>query len=165
MKTLLILRHAKSSWKHPDLSDHDRPLNKRGKRDAPNMGRLLKAKELVPDLIISSTAVRAKDTSSAIAKHSGYEGKKTISEALYAAEPDAYLTVIRDLKDAYQKVMIVGHNPSIESLIEILTGEYHIMPTCALAQIEFDTEKWFDIGNRQIVLGRLVQILKPAEPE
>jgi len=74
------------------------------------MGRLLKAKELVPDLIISSTAARAKDIASAIAKHCGYEEKKTKSEALYAAEPDAYLTVIRDLKDAYQKVMIVGHN-------------------------------------------------------
>lgn len=164
MKTLLILRHAKSSWKYPDLSDHDRPLNKRGKRDGQNMGRLLKAKELVPDLIISSTAVRAKDTASAIAKHSGYEGK-TISEALYAAEPDAYLAVIRDLKDVYQKVMIIGHNPSIESLIETLTGEYHIMPTCALAQIEFDTEKWSAIGSRQIVAGRLVEILRPKETE
>ena len=84
MKTLLLLRHAKSSWKVPDLSDHDRPLNRRGKKDAPKMGRLLKEKELVPDLVIDSTARRAKDTASAVAKHSGYKGKKITLESLYA---------------------------------------------------------------------------------
>ena len=85
MKTLLILRHAKSSWKFPDLSDHDRPLNRRGKQDAPRMGRLLKEKGLVPDLVISSTATRAKDTATAVAKHSGYKGRKINFESLYAA--------------------------------------------------------------------------------
>jgi len=75
MKTLLILRHAKSSWKNPGLADHNRPLNKRGKRDAPRVGRLLRDKNLTPDLILSSTAKRALDTAEAAAESSGYEGE------------------------------------------------------------------------------------------
>ena len=163
MKTLLILRHAKSSWKFPDLSDHDRPLNRRGKRDAPRMGKTLKERGLVPDLVISSTATRAKDTASAVAKHSGYKGKRIRFESLYAAEPGAYLAVLRELADNYQRVLIVGHNPGVEELIELLTGEIHIVPTCTLAQIEFDIEKWSDTLHRLTDRGRLVEILKPDE--
>ena len=163
MKTLLILRHAKSSWKFPDLSDHDRPLNRRGKRDAPRMGKTLKERGLVPDLVISSTATRAKDTASAVAKHSGYKGKRIRFESLYAAEPGAYLAVLRELTDNYQRVLIVGHNPGVEELIELLTGEIHIVPTCTLAQIEFDIEKWSDMLRRLTDRGRLVEILKPDE--
>lgn len=163
MKTLLLLRHAKSSRKFPDLSDHDRPLNHQGKRDAPRMGRLLKEKELVPDLVISSTAIRAKDT--AIAKHSGYKGKMFMFESLYAAEPAAYLTVLRDLADNYRQVLVVGHNPGVEELIEILTGEIHIIPTCTLARIEFDIEKWSAILRERTHRGRLVVILRPDESD
>lgn len=163
MKTLLILRHAKSSWKFPDLPDHDRPLNPRGKRDAPRMGKLLKEKDLVPDLLISSTAARAKDTASAVVKHSGYKGKRIEFESLYAAEPTAYLTVIRELGDNYQRVLVVGHNPGIEGLIERLTGEIHIIPTCTLVQIEFDTEKWSAVLRRVTNRGRLAEILRPNE--
>ena len=165
MKTLLILRHAKSSWKFPDLSDHDRPLNRRGKRDAPRMGKTLKERELVPDLVISSTATRAKDTASAVAKHSGYKGKRIKFESLYAAEPGAYLAVLRELTDNYQRVLIVGHNPGVEELIELLTGEIHIVPTCTLAQIEFDIEKWSTVRRRLTNRGRLIEIFKPDESE
>ncbi len=163
MKTLLILRHAKSSWKFPDLTDHDRPLNRRGKRDAPRMGRTLRERELVPDLVISSTATRAMDTASAVAKQSGYKSKRIKFESLYAAEPAAYLAVLRELADNYQRVLIVGHNPGIEELIEMLTGEIHIIPTCTLAQIEFDIEKWSAVLRRRTDLGRLVEILKPDD--
>lgn len=165
MKTLLILRHAKSSWKFPDLSDHDRPLNRRGKRDAPEMGRVLKDKQLVPDLIVSSTATRAKDTAVAVANRSGYKGKKIKNESLYAAEPAAYLKVIRELDDDYERVLIVGHNPGVEELIETLTGEIHIIPTCTLAQIEFDVDNWSDVLLRLTDRGRLVEILRPNESE
>jgi phosphohistidine phosphatase len=165
MKTVLILRHAKSSWKVPDITDHDRPLNRRGKRDAPKMGRLLKEKELVPDLVISSTATRAKDTASAVAKNSGYKGKKIKFESLYAAEPADYLAVIREITDNYQRVLIVGHNPSVEELIEMLTGEIHIIPTCTLAQIEFVIENWAAILSKRTEHGRLVEILRPDNSE
>ena len=83
MKTLLLLRHAKSSWKHPELADHDRPLNKRGKRDAPSIGQLVSDKGLVPDLIMSSTAKRARKTARAVAKASGYKGKIELTPTFY----------------------------------------------------------------------------------
>ncbi|MGB7661527.1 MAG: histidine phosphatase family protein [Nitrososphaeraceae archaeon] len=91
MKTLLIMRHAKSSWKEQDLPDYDRPLNKRGKNDAPRMGKLLKDEDLVPDLIMSSTAVRAKKTAELVAKTRKYKGKIVLDRSLYGAEPAAYL--------------------------------------------------------------------------
>jgi phosphohistidine phosphatase len=165
MKTLLILRHAKSSWKFPDLTDHDRPLNRRGKRDAPRMGRTLKERKLVPDLVISSTATRAMDTASAVAKNSGYKGKRIKFESLYAAEPAAYLAVLREVADNYHRVLIVGHNPGVEELIEMLTGEIHIIPTCTLAQIEFDIEKWSTVLRRRTDRGRLIEIFEPDKPE
>ena len=90
MKTLLILRHAKSDWETPDVADHDRPLNGRGKRDAPRMGRLLRDENLVPDLIISSTAKRARKTAKLVAEASGYEGEIRLAETLYLAGPEAY---------------------------------------------------------------------------
>ena len=99
MKSILVLRHAKSSRKDPDLTDHDRPLNKRGKRDAPRMGRLMKKENLVPDVIISSTAIRAHSTAEAVAKTSGYTGEIIVDKSLYAAGPEAYLGVMHDLSD------------------------------------------------------------------
>ena len=165
MKTLLILRHAKSSWKFLDLPDHDRPLNKRGKHDAPTMGRLLKQKHLVPDLIISSTATRAWDTASIVAKISGYKGKKNKFDSLYAAEPEAYLRVLSKLSDKHDRVLIVGYNPGIEELIEKLTGDYHIMPTCTLAHIEFDIEKWSEILHERTKQATLIDIIKARETE
>ena len=100
MKSVLLLRHAKSSSKHPDLADHDRPLNKRGKRDAPLIGRLLKKEDLVPEIIISSTATRARSTAEAVSKASGYRGEIVLNKSLYAAGPDAYLNVMHHLSKA-----------------------------------------------------------------
>jgi phosphohistidine phosphatase len=165
MKTLLILRHAKSSWKFPDVPDHDRPLNKRGKHDAPIMGRILKQKHLVPDLIISSTATRAWDTASIVAKISGYKGKKSKLDSLYAAEPEAYLRILRKLSDKHDRVLMVGHNPGIEELIEKLTGDYRIMPTCALAHIEFNIEKWSEILYGRTKQATLIDIIRARESE
>jgi len=148
MKSVLLLRHAKSSWKHPELADHDRPLNKRGKRDAPLMGRLLKKKGLVPDNIISSTAIRARSTAKAVAKASGYKGEIILNHSLYAAGPDAYLSVMRDLSDEYARVLIIGHNPGLEELLEMLTREIRVMPTCSLAHVKLHVDKWLDNDNK-----------------
>lgn len=154
MKTLLILRHAKSSWKHPELSDHDRPLNKRGKHDAPVMGRQLKEKRLVPDLIISSTAVRAKDTALVIADVVGYTKEIVFLSSLYAASPDAYIQAISHVAGDYSTILVVGHNPGLEELIEVLTGDMHELSTCALAIIEMPIEKWSTLNRRQ---GKLIE--------
>jgi bisphosphoglycerate-dependent phosphoglycerate mutase len=97
MKSVLILRHAKSSWTHPELNDHDRPLNKRGKRDAPLIGELLKNEHLIPEFIISSNAKRADSTAKIVAKAAGYKGEIALNQSLYAAKPAAYIDVLRDL--------------------------------------------------------------------
>ena len=158
MKTLLILRHAKSSRKKP-VADHDRPLNKRGKSDAPRMGKVLRDAGLQPDLIISSTAKRAKKTADKVAKHSGYPGVIELSRDLYLAGPEGYRSVLRGLSDAYESVLVVGHNPGLEILIEALTGQDEMLPTAALAHILVEIERWeeFDENAR----GRLVEIWRP----
>jgi phosphohistidine phosphatase len=160
MKSVLILRHAKSSWKDPDLMDHDRPLNKRGKGDAPRMGRLLKSEHPVPDTIISSTAIRAQATAEAVAKASGYKGE-IISPSLYAAGPHAYIDGLHDISDNYARVLIIGHNPGLEELVEILTGESHVMPTCSLAHVELDIQNWLEIDYNS--KGRLARIWQPRD--
>lgn len=163
IKTLLILRHAKSSWKFPDLADHERPLNKRGKRDAPKIGNLLKEKDLVPDLIISSTAVRAERTAKMVAKASRYKGNVALTNSLYAAGADAYIDVLRNLQDKYNIVLVVGHNPGLEELVKILSGEeHHIMPTCALAHVRLDIQSWSHIVQ-MTGKGRLVRLWNPHE--
>jgi phosphohistidine phosphatase len=161
MKSALLLRHAKSSWKHPELADRDRPLNKRGKRDAPLMGRLLKREDLVPDIIISSSAIRARATAEAVAKASSYKGEIVLNKSLYAAGPEAYLGAIHDLSDEYVRVLIVGHNPGLEELVEMLTGEIHLMPTCSLAHVKCRVDKWSEIDNK--IKGQVAEVWRPRD--
>ena len=162
MKSILVLRHAKSNRKDPDLTDHDRPLNKRGKRDAPRMGRLLKKEHLVPDAIISSTAMRARDTAEAVAKASGYTGDITFNRSLYASGPQAYIDALHDLSDDYVRVLTIGHNPGLEELVEMLTGEIHLMPTCSMVHVKLSVDKWSDIDNK--IKGQVAEIWRPPDP-
>jgi phosphohistidine phosphatase len=159
MKTLLILRHAKSSWKHAGLPDFDRPLNKRGKRDAPRMGELLRQEDLLPDLILSSSAQRARQTTQAVVDFSGYGGEVHWMDSLYAAPPEAYLEALRGLDDSLKRVMVVGHNPGLEELLEQLTGEDEPLPTAAIAQLMLPIQGWKQIDED--VSGELVQIWLP----
>ena len=163
MKSLLILRHAKSSWKHPELPDYDRPLNKRGKNDAPQMGRLIRKEKLIPDIILSSPATRAYATAKAVAKACDYNGQIILSRSLYdAADPKVYLKAIGNLDDKHTRVLIVGHNPTIEELLEILTGELHIMATCSLAALNLQIDRWSDIEeDYEITKGKLAGIWLP----
>lgn len=142
MKTLLILRHAKSSWDNPSLSDYDRPLNKRGKRDAPRMGKHIREQGLVPDRILTSSAKRARKTASKVAKACGYEGKIKKMDSLYHALPGVYYEKIQELANKYDNVMVVGHNPTMEQLVANLTEQSVTMPTTALAHIELPIEHW-----------------------
>jgi phosphohistidine phosphatase len=158
MKSVLILRHAKSSWKHPDVNDHDRPLNKRGMRDAPYMGHLLQNEHLVPDLIISSTAKRAYSTAKAVAKAAGYEGDIVLNQSLYAAPPTAYIDVLRNLSNEYTRVLMVGHNPGLEQLVNMLSREEHVMPTCSLVHVQLRINSWTEINNK--TKGKLLRMWK-----
>jgi len=148
MKSLLILRHTKTSWKHPELTDHDRPLNKRGKRDAPRMGEILRSEHLMPEAITSSTAARARATAEAVAKASGYKGKIALNRSLYAAGPEAYLKVLHELSDHYKRVLVVGHNPGLEELLEMFTDETQLMPTCTLAHVKFSIDSWIELDYK-----------------
>lgn len=161
MKTLLILRHAKSSWKASGLADHDRPLNKRGKRDAPRVGRLLRDENLAPHLILSSTAKRALDTAEAVAEASSYEGEVEARAEFYMAAPEAYLNTQRGLSDDYECVMVIGHNPGLEELVETLTGEAEPLPTAALVQVELPIQRWRDLSDD--TEGKLVNVWRPKE--
>jgi phosphohistidine phosphatase len=142
MKTLLILRHAKSSWKHTELPDHERPLNKRGKSDAPRIGKLLRQQDLVPGLILSSTARRARQTVDLLVEASGYDGDVEYRDDLYFTDTEAYIHAVRDLPDEIVRVLVVGHNPDLEVLLDTLTGESASLPTAALARIDFPIQSW-----------------------
>lgn len=161
MKTLLILRHAKSDWDQPALADHDRPLNARGKRDAPRMGELLRHEGLAPKAILCSSAKRARKTAELVAQAAGFEGDLQLLEELYAAEPSAYLKACAGLGDDIDTAMVVGHNPGLEELLELLTGERLPLPTAALAQVDLPIAYWAEL--RQRVRGRLVNLWRPKE--
>jgi phosphohistidine phosphatase len=163
MKTLLLLRHAKSSWKDEQVEDHDRPLNKRGKRDAPRIGELLQQAQLVPQLIISSTAKRARKTASRLAKKCGYQGVIELDGTLYLAPPEAYLAAIRGIDDPVSCAMVVGHNPGLEQLLALLTGHDTHLPTAALARVQLDVEAWRDVNSQ--MRGALVELWQPSELE
>jgi phosphohistidine phosphatase len=163
MKTLLVLRHAKSSHDDPGLDDHERSLNDRGRRDAPRMGRLLADEDLVPDLILSSTAVRARTTAEAAAKASGYQQKIELDRSLYLASPEEYIEALRELPETRRRVLVVGHNPGMEQLVEVLTGQSETLPTAALACITLPIDRWRDL--RSSTTGTLDGLWRPKEIE
>ena len=145
MKTLLVQRHAKSSWKHPEGSDHDRPLNKRGRRDAPRMGRFVAAQGLRPDVIVASTARRARRTAEEVARHAGCEGAVQLDRRLYLASPDEIVDVVRGVAGGARRVMVVGHNPGLEDLVARLAGRRETLPTAALAALRLSIRSWTEL--------------------
>lgn len=161
MKTLLVMRHAKSSWSNPSLTDHERPLNDRGHRDAPKMGRLIRGEDLNPGLIISSSARRALMTAKAVAHACGYEGELSITRELYHGDAEDYVLVAQQLGVHHEIVMLIGHNPSMEELLEQLVGQWHRMPTAALAEVRLDIDDW--LGFAPDEEGMLVNLWLPRE--
>lgn len=146
-KILYLVRHAKSSWSDPSLDDRDRPLNQRGQSSAPDVGRRLAAEGHRPDLIISSPAKRALSTAKLIARELKYSDAKIVTdESLYFSGTGSMLKLLEKLDDRYQKVMIVGHNPALTSLLNILCETtIDNMPTCATAVLGFDMQSWSEL--------------------
>ncbi len=163
MKTLLLMRHAKSSRKDPNLTDHDRPLNKRGIRDAPRMGNVLRDEGLVPDLIVTSPATRAVATAEAVAKASGCRSELRVVAELYPGDSPSYVRVLREIPDDSRRVLVVGHNPAMERFLGELTGMMEILPTAAVAVVELSIAKWKEIS--QATRGRLISVWRPREFE
>jgi phosphohistidine phosphatase len=160
MKTLFILRHAKSSWDDPGLSDFERPLNDRGRRVAPFMGELMKRKGIDPAIIISSPAERAKTTAELVKDAADSSAEIRYDERIYEASPQALRQVVSELDDSYGTAMIVGHNPGIEGFIRFLTGQLEPMPTASLAVISLSTDTWEQIDEGS---GKLEAISRPKD--
>lgn len=158
MKTLLLLRHAKSSWKNPELKDFDRPLNKRGSKAAPLMGKFMKERKLKPDLIISSPAVRARMTAALVAESGELQAELRYDERIYEADVEALVKVVSQIDEAAEAVLIVGHNPGLQELLKFLTDEEHEFPTAALAQISLKPDKWSGVQQHS---GRLKWVVTP----
>jgi phosphohistidine phosphatase len=149
MKTLFLVRHAKSSRDDPMLPDKERPLNDRGRRDAPRMGERLAKHDVKPDLIVSSPALRALATAEIIAKKLDYKaGHIVVDERLYAASAEDVLKLIRELGEKSKRVMLFGHNPAFAELAHRLSNTITDMPTCAVAEFAFDIKSWSDVGKR-----------------
>jgi phosphohistidine phosphatase len=149
MKTLIIIRHAKSSWANIGQDDKERPLNERGKKDAPEMAKRLKDRDLKIDLFASSPAKRAKRTANYFAEE--FNTKKDdilIIDELYGAGVQNFYNVIHSLKDKYNTVALFSHNPGITEFVNTLTNE-HIdnMPTCAVFAVNIHTDKWASIKD------------------
>jgi phosphohistidine phosphatase len=161
MKTLLLMRHAKSSWSDAGLADHDRPLNKRGRQAAPEMGNLLRAEGLTPDLILCSTARRARQTAKEVALACGYEGTIETQRDLYYSDAACYLDILRHLPDRVNQVLVVGHNPETEELVELLTGSAERITTATIAHLELPISHWTELTEALDV--PLVHLWRPRD--
>lgn len=144
MKTLYLLRHAKSSWDDRQLSDFDRPLNERGLKAAPRIGALLRKRKIKPGLILSSPALRAKQTAELVCEAAGLTALLSFEPEIYEASANRLLKIVEGLSDEIDPAMLVGHNPGFAELLAGLTGQTREMPTAALACIELPIECWSD---------------------
>lgn len=160
MRTLFLLRHAKSSWKNKDLADFERPLNSRGRKAAETIGAFLKQENVNPELILSSSAVRARETIDIILRSNRTKPDLRFDERIYEAPPTRLLEVVTQIDKKVGSVLIVGHNPGLEELLFILTGRGETMPTAALAKISFKISNWTNAGNK---LGTLEWLVRPKE--
>ncbi len=149
MKNLTLVRHAKSSWKHPGLGDFERPLNKRGKRDAPLMGKYYKQNYNIPQCIISSPATRAITTCKIIASEIIFPNSSILEEnSLYDADISDFIRVINNIDNQMEYAMIVGHNPTLTWLVDYLTGQYiDNIPTCGIVRIIFNITYWEEVDE------------------
>lgn len=160
MKTVLLLRHGKSKRGPEYDTDFERPLAKRGKQDAERMGVFLAEQDLVPDLILSSPAERARDTAERCAEAAGCPDVVRFEPSLYGGGEEAYLSLLWALEDTVSRVLFVAHNPDLEIVVEELGHRYVRLPTAALARIDADAERWEDLFKSP---RRLVWVQVPRE--
>ena len=153
MKILLLLRHAKSSWRDEALSDFDRPLNERGKKAAHAIGRYIRKHKMMPDLVLSSPAVRARETTGIITTTAKLTAEIRYDQRIYEADPPRLVQVLSQIENNFFSVLLVGHNPGIEELISLLTGSSQHMPTAALAKIRLEgADDWSEISQAKAIL-------------
>lgn len=160
MKTLYVLRHAKSSWKESGQIDFERSLNERGLEAAPRIGKLMRDKCFVPDLIISSPAERAKATAEIVKEAANFQAEIHFDTRIYEALTENLFEVLNGAPDKIESLLLVGHNPGLENLVGSLTREIRLMPTAALAAIELKIQKWREVRP---ACGKLRNLFVPKE--
>jgi phosphohistidine phosphatase len=160
MRTLYLLRHAKSSWKDVTLPDFDRPLKDRGRKAAKLIGRYLTRAKLSEPLVLCSPAARTRETSEIVLKHANLRVEVRFEERIYEASLRDLVQLVSEIPDDKQVAIMIGHNPGFEELLAYLSGEGRRMPTAALAKIKFDVESWKEIREDQ---GTLEWFVIPKE--
>jgi len=160
MKTIYLLRHAKSSWDDAALSDFERPLNERGLNAAPFMGEVMSRRGYSPSIIITSPAKRAATTAELVKDSAGLNSELRSDHRIYEASPNTLRSVATEIDDGMDSAMLVGHNPGMEGFIRYLTGELEPMPTAALAVIELSIDSWKDLDAD---CGIIVEIIRPKD--
>ena len=167
MRRLMLLRHAKSDWSQPGARDHDRPLNARGRKAAPKVGAYMARHDLVPDLILASTATRVRETLDLVLGGLDAAPRIVSEPRIYEAEPDTLMQVIRAAPRAAERLLLVGHNPGLAELAALLvaTGKAETrarlaakFPTAALAVIDFTFDDWKKLREKS---GRLERFIVP----
>ena len=143
MRQLWILRHAKSDWGTPSCPDFERTLNQRGLRNAPEMGAFMKTQASTPDLVVASPATRARQTAELVCQSMGYPvGRISYEPRIYEASPQALLEVIEAQSDDVEHLMLVGHNPGLTMLVNMLGGYLDNLPTCSAVSMSFESKDW-----------------------
>jgi phosphohistidine phosphatase len=149
MKTLYLMRHAKSSWDFDGLNDQERPLNHRGRDDAPRMGQALAGRDIRLDLLVSSPAVRALSTATLVAKEIDYPHDRIqVIEEIYQADVPGLLRIVQHLPDAADSVLLLGHNNTLTDFVNLLSpNQLPELPTAAIVCLKFNTERWLDVDR------------------
>jgi phosphohistidine phosphatase len=160
MRTLYLLRHAKSSWKDASLPDFDRPLNSRGREAAALVGKYLANNKIKFSSVVCSPALRTRETIDLVLKTSGIQVPVDYDDRIYEADVGRLVSVIKSIDDEETSVLLVGHNPGIQDLLAALTSEYREMKTAALAKLTFETSSWQGI---KAGVGRLESFTTPKE--
>ena len=158
MKRLILSRHAKSSWNHPQLRDIDRPLNKRGLRAAPIMGRALRERDFIPEAIFSSPSVRTRMTSELLAKELSFPAEKIeFIDSFYGASPGGIVHFVNQLSDDLNSIMLVGHNPTWTDLCHRLSGKHlDNLPTSGILIIDFKIDHWSELSHQGTIHAQLI---------
>lgn len=159
MKTLLLMRHAKSSWKEAAIPDHERPLNGRGRQAAPKMGRLIQSRQLVPDVILCSTAVRARQTCELLFQELPVEPQ--FLPDLYHCPANGLLDLLRALPDSADRVLLIGHNPGLADFLAAFAGFDEKFSTAALAELALDRPTWCEFTPQTSL--KLINLWRPRE--
>lgn len=162
MKTVYFVRHAKSSWENPGLRDRDRPLSKRGKRDAPFMAKLLKGRGIQPEKIISSPANRALTTATYFAETFGFtQSEILVIDRLYEAHAEEVMDVVKKLQDDWHTVLVFGHNPTFTEVANLFAQKIIAnIPTCGIVRVDDPVENWANFGSGK---ARLVEFHYPKQ--